>query len=435
MIVIFEDAAVDALAPMTVGRLACTVSCGGFQLLEVMSYLASIVPSAYSPQAPLLLGITRPYLQAIQEADYPQLASLNNSELDLKQHPLLLINARVLPAMEYADNLKFLITEMRPSGLGAGISGVIYCGEQIAAIINPPWTLQQLKQAGHDGISQLLQSARQLPTLDTKLELIRWPHEVIAHHMVLLASNLQYRLRLGDYEQLQDGVFVASGAKLGDYLSVDTKLGPIVIDRDAQVGPYTLLRGPVYLGPKCRILEHAAIKDAVSLGHTTKIGGEVEASIVEPFSNKQHHGFLGHSYLGSWINLGAGTCNSDLKNTYGTVNMEYPAGKATTGMQFLGCVMGNYSKTAINTGIFTGKVIGACSMMYGFVTSNVPSFVNYARLFGQVATLPPEVMVATQARMFSRRQVKQRPCDIQLIHDMYRLTQEERDRFPDLLSL
>jgi glucose-1-phosphate thymidylyltransferase len=267
------------------------------------------------------------------------------------------------------------------------------------------------------------------------LELIRWPHEVIAHHMVLLASNLQYRLRLGDYEQLQDGVFVASGAKLGDYLSVDTKQGPIVIDRDAQVGPYTLLRGPVYLGPKCRILEHAAIKDAVSLGHTTKIGGEVEASIVEPFSNKQHHGFLGHSYLGSWINLGAGTCNSDLKNTYGTVNMEYPAGKATTGMQFLGCVMGNYSKTAINTGIFTGKVIGACSMMYGFVTSNVPSFVNYARLFGQVATLPPEVMVATQARMFSRRQVKQRPCDIQLIHDMYRLTQEERDRFPDLLSL
>lgn len=186
------------------------------------------------------------------------------------------------------------------------------------------------------------------------------------------------------------------------------------------------------MGPKCKILEHAAIKDAVSLGHTTKIGGEVEASIVEPFSNKQHHGFLGHSYLGSWINLGAGTCNSDLKNTYGTVNMEYPAGKATTGMQFLGCVMGNYSKTAINTGIFTGKVIGACSMMYGFVTSNVPSFVNYARLFGQVATLPPEVMIATQQRMFARRDVKQRSCDIDLIHDMYRLTQFERNQSPDI---
>jgi glucose-1-phosphate thymidylyltransferase len=158
----------------------------------------------------------------------------------------------------------------------------------------------------------------------------------------------------------------------------------------------------------------------------------VEASIVEPYTNKQHHGFLGHSYLGSWINLGAGTCNSDLKNTYGPVNMEYPMGKSTTGMQFLGCIMGDYSKTAINTGIFTGKVIGVCSMMYGFVTSNVPSFVNYARLFGQVATLPPEVMIATQQRMFARRQVIQRPCDIELIHDMYRTTQFERDQSRDI---
>jgi glucose-1-phosphate thymidylyltransferase len=112
--------------------------------------------------------------------------------------------------------------------------------------------------------------------------------------------------------------------------------------------------------------------------------------------------------------------------------MEYPMGKATTGMQFLGCIMGDYSKTAINTGIFTGKVIGVCSMMYGFVTSNVPSFVNYARLFGQVATLPADVMVATQQRMFSRRQVTQRACDIELIHDMYRMTQFERDQSRDI---
>jgi UDP-N-acetylglucosamine diphosphorylase / glucose-1-phosphate thymidylyltransferase / UDP-N-acetylgalactosamine diphosphorylase / glucosamine-1-phosphate N-acetyltransferase / galactosamine-1-phosphate N-acetyltransferase len=102
-------------------------------------------------------------------------------------------------------------------------------------------------------------------------------------------------------------------------------------------------------------------------------------------------------------------------------------------MQFLGCVMGDYSKTAINTGIFTGKVIGVCSMMYGFVTGNVPSFVNYARLFGQVAPLPAEVMVATQQRMFSRRNVTQRPCDIQLIHDMYRITQFERQNVADLM--
>jgi glucose-1-phosphate thymidylyltransferase len=174
------------------------------------------------------------------------------------------------------------------------------------------------------------------------------------------------------------------------------------------------------------VIEHAALKHGVALGHTTKVGGEVEASIIEPYSNKQHFGFLGHSYLGSWINLGAGTSNSDLKNTYGNVSVEHRGKKIQTGMQFVGAIVGDYTKTAINTGIFTGKTIGVCSMVYGFVTTNVPSFVNYARLFGQVTETPVEVLVDTQARMFARRKVQQRPCDIQLLRDMYELTRHER---------
>ena len=93
-----------------------------------------------------------------------------------------------------------------------------------------------------------------------------------------------------------------------------------MLDRDVAVGPSCHMQGPIYVGPHSRINEHASIKEAVSLGHTTRVGGEVEASIIESYSNKQHYGFLGHSYVGSWINIGAGTSNSDLKNTYGTVN-------------------------------------------------------------------------------------------------------------------
>jgi glucose-1-phosphate thymidylyltransferase len=164
------------------------------------------------------------------------------------------------------------------------------------------------------------------------------------------------------------------------------------------------------------------------------VGGEVEASIIEAFSNKQHHGFLGHSYIGSWVNLGAGTSNSDLKNTYGAVNMDYvvrsgdraTTRKTQTGMQFVGCFVGDYSKTAVNTSIFTGKTIGASSMVYGFVTTNVPSFTNYARSFNQVTESPVEVAIATQARMFIRRGIQQRPCDVQLLRDMYELTRGER---------
>jgi glucose-1-phosphate thymidylyltransferase len=98
-------------------------------------------------------------------------------------------------------------------------------------------------------------------------------------------------------------------------------------------------------------------------------------------------------------------------------------------------MIGDYVKTAINTGIFTGKVVGACSMVYGFVTTNVPSFVNYARLFGQVSEAPAEVMVSTQRRMFARRGVTQRPCDVQLLHDMHRLTAHERQSLGQALSL
>ncbi len=253
--------------------------------------------------------------------------------------------------------------------------------------------------------------------------------------MTSIAENLAFRLESGAYKEIADGVFAAAGATLGQYCVTDTTKGPVLLDEGAVVGPYSFLRGPAYLGPKARVIEHSAIKDAVAIGHTTKIGGEIEASIVEPYTNKQHHGFLGHSYLGSWINLGAGTSNSDLKNTYGPVKMEYRGEQVVTGMQFCGCILGDYSKSAINTGIFTGKTVGCCSMLYGFVTTNVPSFVNYARLFGQVTELPPEVMIATQQRMFSRRNVTQRDCDIALIHAMYNLTRNERQLAGEPLAL
>lgn len=418
-LLIFEDTLVSQLTPITSARAACCISVGSYRLLDLLELLNTE-----------LVALLRNYLRPLCELDYPSLKQIDDESLQPSQGPELLLNARIPPSIQSFKTIRELLATAQDQ------SGIVWSGEQVAAVVRPKWNWETIRSAtsGGGGIESLLLSAHALPSLDYSLPLMSYPHEVIAANMRVIRENLEHRIASGAYQQQQDGVFVAPGAKLGQFVLTETHDGPIIIDRDASVGPYTLLRGPIYIGPKARILEHAAIKDAVSLGHTTKIGGEVEASVVEAFSNKQHHGFLGHSYLGSWINLGAGTCNSDLKNTYGTVNMEYPFGKAATGMQFLGCVMGDYSKTAINTGIFTGKVIGVCSMMYGFVTSNVPSFVNYARLFGQMTTLPPEVMIATQQRMFSRRKVEQRPCDMQLLHDMYRLTQHERDRFGEALG-
>lgn len=436
-IVVFEDPQCELLAPVTTARLAAAVTCGSFRLVDLLE-----------PFGQEVFGISRPHLQTLQRIDFPTLRLLDEPSNDGgSERPIrLLLNARIAPRKESFLQIQ-LLHRLATNALAGSPPLVVMDREHIAAVVNPPWTVEQLFQIGYLGVEEWLEKSKAFETYGCELGTIAVPHELIACNMACIRDSLEWRIDIGcndpnptqptvnTLRQMNDGLFLADGASVGEYVLTDTRKGPIVIDRGAQVGPYTLLRGPIYIGPKARILEHSAIKDAVSLGHTTKIGGEVEASIVEPYTNKQHHGFLGHSYLGSWINLGAGTCNSDLKNTYGAVNMEYGFGKAATNMQFLGCIMGDYSKTAINTGIFTGKVIGVCSMMYGFVTSNVPSFVNYARLFGQIASLPPEVMVSTQQRMFARRDVQQRGCDVQLIYDMHRITQMERDRFGDALAL
>lgn len=409
-IVVFEDSRVPYLYPITIGRPAFAISCGSFRLIDHVRSLGQPIRC-----------VVRPHLWEILKADYSDTVAPPNSS----EPPTMFVNARLVPSVSAGAQLRALWQAKQP--------GKIITGSGIAAAILPESVSAAETQLGVSTEDYL--SRQPLPPLSGDLPLFEYPHDVIRYQTLTLADNLEQRIRRGKYQQLSDGVFLAEGATLGEYVVSDTREGPIVLEQNATVGPFSYLSGPAYLGRNSRVLEHAAIKDAVSLEHTTKVGGEVEASVIEPYSNKQHHGFLGHSYLGSWINLGAGTCNSDLKNTYGTVNMEYGGEKVSTGMQFVGCIMGDYSKSAINTGIFTGKTIGACSMVYGFVTTNVPSFVNYARLFGQITELPAEVMISTQARMFARRNVTQRPCDIQLMHAMYALTGRERQLAGEPLAL
>jgi glucose-1-phosphate thymidylyltransferase len=409
-IVLFEDQHVVQLDPVAIGKPAFAIACGSYRLIDLLD--------AWKEPAQVRV---RTHLRDIVAADYPGLCS---GPID-GSLPSLWINSRIVPSVAVVERLRTMLT--------AGEPGIVEVGSSIAAALVPAGNKLGSDPNRWPDAEEFLKL--KLPKLSVELPLLEYPHDIIRHHMTTLTPNLEHRIANGNYEQRADGVFVAADAKLADYVVADTRGGPIVLESGSSIGPYCYLSGPVHLGPGARVLEHAALKDAVAVGHTAKIGGEVEASIIEPYTNKQHHGFMGHSYLGSWINLGAGTCNSDLKNTYGQVNIEYRGHRVPTGMQFVGAIIGDYAKTAINTGIFTGKIIGACSMVYGFVTTNVPSFVNYARLFGQVTEAPVEVMVSTQQRMFARRGVEQRPCDIQLLHDMYQLTIHERRIAGEALSL
>ncbi len=409
--VLFEDEQVTQLYPGAIGKPAFMISCGSYRLRDLVAELSRDVQVR-----------VRPHLRAVYDADHPATDTAAKAD-----EPVLLVNARLVPSAATLARLAELLRGGRPGTYDNGQTMALALLPSGAEL--PP--VEQSPQELREWVAKL-----GLPTQESDdLPLLDYPHDIVRHHLTTLPANLEHRLAAGGYHEIGDGVFAAQGAKLGPHVVTDTRKGPIVLDAGATVGPSCFISGPAHLGAGARVIEHSAIKDGVSLGHTTKIGGEIEGSIIEPYTNKQHHGFLGHSYLGSWVNLGAGTCNSDLKNTYGQVNMEYWGQRVPTGMQFVGTIIGDYAKTAINTGIFTGKTIGACSMVYGFVTTNVPSFVNYARLFGQVTEAPVDVMVATQARMFARRNVSQRPCDIQLLYDMYELTRHERQLAGEPLSL
>lgn len=418
-VLIIEDLGVERLAPIVLARLSCCVTCGGLRLIDLLEWSGADC-----------FGLTRSHLQTIQKLDYPMLKDprLANG----KDRPKLVLSSRLVPNTATFESIREWLSQPQFSETRWIYDSNSPDAEAIG-VIHPTDTYEEILSIGRNYFGQKAPDKRSSQDISSIVaQAMKYPHDIIAQHMACLSSNLELLISKGEYRQLQDGVFVGSDVSLASPLVLDPKSGPILLERNVQVGPFSLLRGPLYLGAKCKVLEHASLKDGVCAGHTTKIGGEVEASIVEPYSNKQHHGFLGHSYVGSWVNLGAGTCTSDLKNTYGLISMDYPSGRTATEMQFLGCFIGDYSKTAINTSIFTGKWIGVCSALYGFVTSNVPSFTNYAKLFGQVATLPTSVMQSTQQRMFSRRSVVQRPCDIELLHSLFELTRSEREASAEL---
>lgn len=401
---VYEDPGVKKLAPVSTARPAFSITCACLRLSDWFGRI----------DGRLALAV-RPHLTAVCQADFPDAFP----ELDNSYPTTIVIKARIVPTSDIFDQLDSLIDRVKSApAMDSQVLAVDQADQWVVASI-PTEMLSSF-----EAIDSL-----QIPGSENapiKMETFVLPHDIIRLNQEYFCSNLEGLLRSGKYREIRDGVFTGRDVRLNEHVVFDTSGGPVVFDDDCQVGPFSFFEGPVYAGPSCKILEHASIKDCVCLTHTVKAGGEIEASVIEPFSNKQHHGFLGHSYLGSWINIGAGTCNSDLKNTYGKVNVQYPGGKVPSGLQFVGCFVGDYSKTAINTSIFTGKLIGVCSMLYGFVANNVPDFVNYAPTFGQITEIPAEVMITTQQRMFARRKIEHRQCDQDLIRAMHELTHSTR---------
>jgi UDP-N-acetylglucosamine diphosphorylase/glucosamine-1-phosphate N-acetyltransferase len=169
-------------------------------------------------------------------------------------------------------------------------------------------------------------------------------------------------------------VHVAPSARLHRHTVIDATDGPVYIDARAEIRPFSSIVGPAYIGQDT-IVDRAKIIRS-SIGPMCRIGGEVEACVFQGYANKYHEGFIGHSFIGEWVNLGALTTNSDLKNNYGPVRLEICGRTVDTAMTKLGCFIGDHTKTGIGTLIPTGAIIGCFVNFFGggMMPRNVPSF-------------------------------------------------------------
>ncbi len=160
-------------------------------------------------------------------------------------------------------------------------------------------------------------------------------------------------------------VEVHETAVLGPYVVLDAERGPIRIDRGAVIRPGAVICGPCSIGREAVVVDRALIKPDTVIGPVCKVGGEVGGTIFQGYSNKSHEGHLGDSWVGKWVNFGAGTSNSNLLNTYGEVTMQLePEGPLhPTGMRYVGVVVGDHVKFAIETRIVTGSVVGTGAMI------------------------------------------------------------------------
>jgi UDP-N-acetylglucosamine diphosphorylase/glucosamine-1-phosphate N-acetyltransferase len=173
-----------------------------------------------------------------------------------------------------------------------------------------------------------------------------------------------------------ENILIGEGAVIKSGVVLDATDGPIAIGDGAVVMPNASIIGPVSVGANSVVKTGAKILQGTSIGEVCKIGGEVDSTIFGNYTNKAHDGFIGHSYLGEWVNIGAASNNSDLKNNYSYVRMWCAGVDKETGRQFLGTIIGDHTKTGINTIFNTGTVIGFNCNIYSseMPPKFVPSF-------------------------------------------------------------
>jgi len=224
-------------------------------------------------------------------------------------------------------------------------------------------------------------------------------------------------------------VYIARGAKIHPMVVLDAEHGPIYIEEDVEVHPFTRIEGPCYIGKKS-ILLGAKCREGNSIGPWCRVGGEVEESIIQGYSNKYHDGFLGHAYVGEWVNLGALTTNSDLKNDYTNVSVMLDGKHCIdTGSTKVGCLIGDHTKTSIGVFFNTGSYVGAMGILMS-TGKPLPKFIpSFSWFVEGVVTkgFGRKSLYETAATAMGRRKCRWTEADRAMWDTIFEMTAGPRD--------
>jgi UDP-N-acetylglucosamine diphosphorylase/glucosamine-1-phosphate N-acetyltransferase len=358
---VFEDSRVAQLEPLALTRPAFDLLCGSCSLLDRQrrAFAATEV------------GLfVRPELAALCRLHHPGVPV--NDAAWLKQLGTCLVNSRWLP----------------PEGRVAPVDGpqAALVGDEVAYFVLPAGSVTP---EDFDGLEEWAQDSKPaLPQVQAGGSMIAYPWELVEHNPRALCQDLAWqRARMGAPPPPAHLAIVGSApevvvhprAVVDPYVVADTRGGPVILDQGAVIHSFSRLEGPCYVGPDSVIL--GAKLRGGTVGPQCRVGGEVEASILQGYSNKYHDGFLGHSYLGQWVNLAAGTQVSDLRNDYGEVRVTIGGEPVATGRTKVGAFLGDHTRTGLSALLNTGTVAGAfCNLLPtgSLLPRVIPSFCTCA---------------------------------------------------------
>jgi UDP-N-acetylglucosamine diphosphorylase / glucose-1-phosphate thymidylyltransferase / UDP-N-acetylgalactosamine diphosphorylase / glucosamine-1-phosphate N-acetyltransferase / galactosamine-1-phosphate N-acetyltransferase len=406
-ICVYEDIECSRLDPLTLARPSFDLRCGASSLLErqVRRFAASEVGV-----------LVRPMLADSCRLAHPEIKV--NDGAWLRRGPTVLVNARWL------SGAKLALT-------GGPEVGVV--NDQIAYVVPPDG---ETIDAHLESLSWRLNEWKQtLPRQSAGGSLIAYPWDLVERNGDAIGQDYSDwnsgRERaplpagatiIGPAEQ----VLIDPAACVEPLVVLDATKGPVLIDRGAVIQAFSRLEGPCYVGPDSHIM--GAKLRGGSIGPQCRVGGEVEASILHGHANKAHDGFLGHSYVGEWVNLAAGTQVSDLRADYGTIGFRVGGRSIDSGLMKAGAYFGDHIKTSINALINTGTMAGPFSQFLasgGLLPRVVPPFCRVAHGRLQERSDLRE-MFDTAAVMMGRRQREWKPEYAELFLALYEQTECQR---------